>query len=228
MRAALSILKNNLNNSNLTKDNINAFKNNLIYKSQHTKPLNPILCTQFYIRTYNIDLNATIEIKSEAQYLDQYDKIALTKGKLKSISILAHKDTMNKKGLQNLLQLKNHEDFIYFFENHYIRCCLNFEDKQKREINLMPLFHYHSLLSINKAILSKENSGDLQFGSSFYVSTNYSWKYLNFTKFQKSLSKIKLIYSPYSNKKYYIKVNQNIYNTLKILTNASILKEFIK
>ncbi|WKC74835.1 hypothetical protein QIA36_00505 (plasmid) [Borreliella yangtzensis] len=228
MSATLNILKKNLNNSNITKDDMNAFKNNLIYKSNFIKPLNPILCAQFYIRTYNVDSNATIEIKSEAQYLDQYDKIALTKGKLKSISILAHKNTMNKKGLQNLLQLKNHEDFIDFFENNYIRCCLNFEDKQKREINLMPLFHYHSLLSINKAILSKEKSGNLQFGSSFYVSTNYSWKYLNFTKFQKSLSKIKIIYSPYSNKKYYIKLSQNIYDTLKILTNASRLKEFIK
>lgn len=205
-----------------------AFKTNFTYKSEHIKPLNPILCAQFYIRTYNIDSNATIEIKSEAQYLDQYDQITLTKGKLKSISILAHKKSMDTKGLSNLLKLKNHEDFIYFYDNNYIRCCLNFEDKQKREINLMPLFHYHSLLSINKAILNQNKSGDLQFGSSFYVSTNYSWKYLSFTKFQKSLNKIKLIYSPYSNKKYYIKVSQNIYNTLKILTNASKLKEFIK
>ncbi|WP_215540774.1 hypothetical protein [Borreliella bavariensis] len=205
-----------------------AFKTNYTYKSEHIKPLNPILCAQFYIRTYNIDSNATIEIKSEAQYLDQYDQITLTKGKLKSISILAHKKSMDTKGLSNLLKLKNHEDFIYFYDNNYIRCCLNFEDKQKREINLMPLFHYHSLLSINKAILNQNKSGDLQFGSSFYVSTNYSWKYLSFTKFQKSLNKVKLIYSPYSNKKYYIKVSQNIYNTLKILTNASKLKEFIK
>ncbi|AAT93820.1 MULTISPECIES: hypothetical protein [Borreliella] len=205
-----------------------AFKTNFTYKSEHIKPLNPILCAQFYIRTYNIDSNATIEIKSEAQYLDQYDQITLTKGKLKSISILAHKKSMDIKGLSNLLKLKNHEDFIYFYDNNYIRCCLNFEDKQKREINLMPLFHYHSLLSINKAILNQNKSGDLQFGSSFYVSTNYSWKYLSFTKFQKSLNKVKLIYSPYSNKKYYIKVSQNIYNTLKILTNASKLKEFIK
>ncbi|AEW69223.1 MULTISPECIES: hypothetical protein [Borreliella] len=205
-----------------------AFKTNFTYKSEHIKPLNPILCAQFYIRTYNIDSNATIEIKSEAQYLDQYDQITLTKGKLKSISILAHKKSMDTKGLSNLLKLKNHEDFIYFYDNNYIRCCLNFEDKQKREINLMPLFHYHSLLSINKAILNQNKSGDLQFGSSFYVSTNYSWKYLSFTKFQKSLNKVKLIYSPYSNKKYYIKVSQNIYNTLKILTNASKLKEFIK
>ncbi|WP_031478275.1 hypothetical protein [Borreliella garinii] len=205
-----------------------AFKTDFTYKSEHIKPLNPILCAQFYIRTYNIDSNATIEIKSEAQYLEQYDKITLTKGQLKSISILAHKKSMDEKGLNNLLKLKNHEDFIYFYENNYIRCCLNFEDKQKREINLMPLFHYHSLLSINKAILNQNKSGDLQFGSSFYVSTNYSWKYLSFTKFQKSLNKIKLIYSPYSNKKYYIKVSQNIYNTLKILTNASKLKEFIK
>lgn len=205
-----------------------AFKTDFTYKSEHIKPLNPILCAQFYIRTYNIDSNATIEIKSEAQYLDQYDQITLTKGKLKSISILAHKKSMDTKGLSNLLKLKNHEDFIYFYDNNYIRCCLNFEDKQKREINLMPLFHYHSLLSINKAILSQNKSGDLQFGSSFYVSTNYSWKYLSFTKFQKSLNKVKLIYSPYSNKKYYIKVSQNIYNTLKILTNASKLKEFIK
>lgn len=205
-----------------------AFKTDFTYKSEHIKPLNPILCTQFYIRTYNIDSNATIEIKSEAQYLDQYDQITLTKGKLKSISILAHKKSMDTKGLSNLLKLKNHEDFIYFYDNNYIRCCLNFEDKQKREINLMPLFHYHSLLSINKAILNQNKSGDLQFGSSFYVSTNYSWKYLSFTKFQKSLNKVKLIYSPYSNKKYYIKVSQNIYNTLKILTNASKLKEFIK
>ncbi|WP_215537548.1 hypothetical protein [Borreliella bavariensis] len=205
-----------------------AFKTNFTYKSEHIKPLNPILCAQFYIRTYNIDSNATIEIKSEAQYLDQYDQITLTKGKLKSISILAHKKSMDTKGLSNLLKLKNHEDFIYFYDNNYIRCCLNFEDKQKREINLMPLFHYHSLLSINKAILNQNKSGDLQFGSSFYVSTNYSWKYLSFTKFQKSLNKVKLIYSPYSNKKYYIKISQNIYNTLKILTNASKLKEFIK
>ncbi|APS99353.1 hypothetical protein Bmayo_04510 (plasmid) [Borreliella mayonii] len=205
-----------------------AVKNNLIYKSQYLKPLNPILCTEFYIRTYNLDSNSTIEIKSEAQYLDQYDKITLTKGKLKSISILAEKNNMDKKGLKNLLQLKNHKDFNYFYENNYIRCCLNFEDKQKKEINLMPLFHYHSFLSINKAILSKEKDGNLQFGSSFYVSTNYSWKYLSFAKFQKSLNKIKLIYSPYSNKKYYIKVSQNIYDTLKILTNASNLKEFIK
>ncbi|ACL35113.1 hypothetical protein [Borreliella garinii] len=205
-----------------------AFKTDFIYKSEHIKPLNPILCAQFYIRTYNIDSNATIEIKSEAQYLEQYDKITLTKGQLKSISILAHKKSMDEKGLNNLFKLKNHEDFIYFYENNYIRCCLNFEDKQKREINLMPLFHYHSLLSINKAILSQNKSGDLQFGSSFYVSTNYSWKYLSFTKFQKSLNKVKLIYSPYSNKKYYIRVSQNIYNTLKILTNASKLKEFIK
>ncbi|WP_029357959.1 hypothetical protein [Borreliella garinii] len=205
-----------------------AFKTDFTYKSEHIKPLNPILCAQFYIRTYNIDSNATIEIKSEAQYLEQYDKITLTKGQLKSISILAHKKSMDEKGLNNLLKLKNHEDFIYFYENNYIRCCLNFEDKQKREINLMPLFHYHSLLSINKAILNQNKSGDLQFGSSFYVSTNYSWKYLSFTKFQKSLNKIKLIYSPYSNKKYYIKVSQNIYNTLTILTNASKLKEFIK
>lgn len=205
-----------------------AFKTDFTYKSEHIKPLNPILCAQFYIRTYNIDSNATIEIKSEAQYLDQYDQITLTKGKLKSISILAHKKSMDTKGLSNLLKLKNHEDFIYFYDNNYIRCCLNFEDKQKREINLMPLFHYHSLLSINKAILSQNKSGDLQFGSSFYVSTNYSWKYLSFAKFQKSLNKVKLIYSPYSNKKYYIKVSQNIYNTLKILTNASKLKEFIK
>lgn len=205
-----------------------AFKTDFTYKSEHIKPLNPILCAQFYIRTYNIDSNATIEIKSEAQYLDQYDQITLTKGKLKSISILAHKKSMDTKGLSNLLKLKNHEDFIYFYDNNYIRCCLNFEDKQKREINLMPLFHYHSLLSINKAILNQNKSGDLQFGSSFYVSTNYSWKYLSFTKFQKSLNKVKLIYSPYSNKKYYIKVSQNIYNTLKILTNASKLKEFIK
>lgn len=205
-----------------------AFKTDFTYKSEHIKPLNPILCAQFYIRTYNMDSNATIEIKSEAQYLDQYDQITLTKGKLKSISILAHKKSMDTKGLSNLLKLKNHEDFIYFYDNNYIRCCLNFEDKQKREINLMPLFHYHSLLSINKAILSQNKSGDLQFGSSFYVSTNYSWKYLSFTKFQKSLNKVKLIYSPYSNKKYYIKVSQNIYNTLKILTNASKLKEFIK
>ncbi|WP_210371545.1 hypothetical protein [Borreliella garinii] len=205
-----------------------AFKTDFTYKSEHIKPLNPILCAQFYIRTYNIDSNATIEIKSEAQYLEQYDKITLTKGQLKSISILAHKKSMDEKGLNNLFKLKNHEDFIYFYENNYIRCCLNFEDKQKREINLMPLFHYHSLLSINKAILNQNKSGDLQFGSSFYVSTNYSWKYLSFTKFQKSLNKIKLIYSPYSNKKYYIKVSQNIYNTLKILTNASKLKEFIK
>ncbi|WKC77583.1 hypothetical protein QIA30_00490 (plasmid) [Borreliella turdi] len=206
---------------------MNAIKN-LIYKSEYTKPLNPIFCTQFYIRTYNIDSNATIEIKSEAQYLDQYDKITLTKGKLKSISILAHKNSMDKRGLKNLLKLKNHKDFIYLYENNYIRCCLNFEDKYKREINLMPLFHYHSLLSINKAILNKDKSGDLQFGSSFYVSTNYSWKYLSFSKFQKSLNKVKLIYSPYSNKKYYIKISQNIYNTLKILTNALKLKEFIK
>ncbi|APQ15618.1 hypothetical protein BLA33_04540 (plasmid) [Borreliella garinii] len=205
-----------------------AFKTDFTYKSEHIKPLNPILCAQFYIRTYNIDSNATIEIKSETQYLDQYDQITLTKGKLKSISILAHKKSMDTKGLSNLLKLKNHEDFIYFYDNNYIRCCLNFEDKQKREINLMPLFHYHSLLSINKAILNQNKSGDLQFGSSFYVSTNYSWKYLSFTKFQKSLNKVKLIYSPYSNKKYYIKVSQNIYNTLKILTNASKLKEFIK
>lgn len=205
-----------------------AFKTDFTYKSEHIKPLNPILCAQFYIRTYNIDSNATIEIKSEAQYLDQYDQITLTKGKLKSISILAHKKSMDTKGLSNLLKLKNHEDFIYFYDNNYIRCCLNFEDKQKREINLMPLFHYHSLLSINKAILNQNKSGNLQFGSSFYVSTNYSWKYLSFTKFQKSLNKVKLIYSPYSNKKYYIKVSQNIYNTLKILTNASKLKEFIK
>lgn len=205
-----------------------AFKTDFIYKGEHIKPLNPILCAQFYIRTYNIDSNATIEIKSEAQYLDQYDQITLTKGKLKSISILAHKKSMDTKGLSNLLKLKNHKDFIYFYDNNYIRCCLNFEDKQKREINLMPLFHYHSLLSINKAILNQNKSGDLQFGSSFYVSTNYSWKYLSFTKFQKSLNKVKLIYSPYSNKKYYIKVSQNIYNTLKILTTASKLKEFIK
>lgn len=204
------------------------FKNNLVYKRKYIKPLNPILFTQFYIRTYNIKSNASIEIKSEAQYLGQYDKITLTKGKLKSVSILAHKNTMDKKGLKNLLKLKNHDDFNYFYENNYIRCCLNFEDKQKREINLMPLFHYHSLLSINQAILNKDKSGDLQFGSSFYVSTNYSWKYLNFTKFQKSLYKVKLIYSPYSNKKYYIKVSQNIYDTLKILTDASKLREFIK
>ncbi len=92
----------------------------------------------------------------------------------------------------------------------------------------MPLFHYHSLLSINKAILSNDKEGNLQFGSSFYVSTNHSWKYLNFAKFQKSLNKIKLIYSNYSNKKYYIKVSQSIYDALKILTNASRLKEFIK
>ncbi|WNY67332.1 hypothetical protein [Borreliella lusitaniae] len=207
---------------------MNAFKKNLIYKSKYTNPLNPILCTEFYIRTYNTDLNAKIEIKSKAKYLDQYDNISLTKGKLKSISILAYKNHMDKKGLKNLLQLKKHEDFIHFYENNYIKCCLNFEDKQKREINLMPLFHYHSLLSINKAILNKERSGDLQFGSSFYVSTNYSWKYLNFTKFQKSLNKIKLIYSPYSGRKYYIKLSQNIYDTLKIITNASQLKEFIK
>ncbi|AJA90754.1 hypothetical protein OY14_04655 (plasmid) [Borreliella chilensis] len=207
---------------------MNSFKNNLIYKSKYTKPLNPILCSQFYIRTYNTDSNATIEIKSEAQYLDQYDKITLTKGKLKSISILAHKNNMDKKGLKNLLKLKNHKDFINFYENNYIRCCLNFEDKQKKVINLMPLFHYHSLSSINKAITNKDKSGDLQFGSSFYVSTNYSWKYLNFTKFKKGLGKIKLIYSPYSNKKYYLKVSQNIYNTIEILTNTSKLKEFIK
>ncbi|MBB6208336.1 hypothetical protein [Borreliella lanei] len=207
---------------------MSAVKNNLIYKSEHLKPLNPILYTQFYIRTYNVDSNATIEIKSEAQYLDQYDKITLTKGKLKSISILAQKNNMDKKGLKNLLQLKNHKDFYNFYENNYIRCCLNFEDKQKKEINLMPLFHYHSLLSINKAILGKEKDGDLQFGSSFYVSTNYSWKYISFAKFQKTLNKVKLIYSPYSNKKYYIKISQNIYDTLKILTNPSKLKEFIK
>ncbi|MBB6213410.1 hypothetical protein QIA17_00480 (plasmid) [Borreliella californiensis] len=207
---------------------MNAVKNNLIYKSEHIKPLNPILCAQFYIRNYAVDSNATIEIKSEAQYLEHYDKITLTKGKLKSISILAHKDSLDKKGLKNLLQLKNHKDFNYFYENNFIRCCLNFEDKHKREINLMPLFHYHSLLSINKAILNKDKYGDLQFGSSFYVSTNHSWKYLSFAKFQKSLNKVKLIYSPYSNKNYYIKVSQNIYNTLKILTNASNLKEFIK
>ncbi|SCW38918.1 hypothetical protein SAMN02983004_00902 [Borreliella japonica] len=206
---------------------MNAVKYNLIHKNQYTKPLNAILCTQFYIRTYNIDSNAKIEVKSESQYLGQYDKIATTKGKLKSISILAHKNNMDKAGLKNLLKLKNHKDFNYFYENNYIRCCLNFEDKQKREINLMPLFHYHSLLSINKAILANNKSGDLQFGSSFYVSTNHSWKYLNFTKFQKSLSKLKLFYSSYSNKKYYIKVSQNIFNTLKILTNASKLKEFI-
>ncbi|QFI14996.1 hypothetical protein QIA37_00525 (plasmid) [Borrelia sp. CA_690] len=207
---------------------MNAFKNNLIYKSKYTKPLNPILSTQFYIRTYEIDSNATIEIKSEAQYLEQCDKITLTKGKLKSISILAHKNNMDKKGLKTLLKLKNHKDFIYFYENNYIKCCLNFEDKYKREINVMPLFHYHSLLSINKAILNKNKSGDLEFGSSFYISTNHSWKYLNFTKFQKNLNKIKLIYSPYSNKKYYIKMSQNIYDTLQILTNATRLKEFIK
>lgn len=110
-----------------------AFKTDFTYKSEHIKPLNPILCAQFYIRTYNIDSNATIEIKSEAQYLEQYDKITLTKGQLKSISILAHKKSMDEKGLNNLLKLKNHEDFIYFYENNYIRCCLNFEDKQKRE-----------------------------------------------------------------------------------------------
>ncbi len=60
-----------------------AFKTDFTYKSEHIKPLNPILCAQFYIRTYNIDSNATIEIKSEAQYLEQYDKITLTKGQLK-------------------------------------------------------------------------------------------------------------------------------------------------
>ncbi len=207
---------------------MSAIKNTLIYKNEHAKPLNPILCAQFYIRTYSIDSKAAIEIKSEANYLGQYDKITLTKGKLKSISILAHKTSMDKKGLKNLLQLKNHKDFNHFYENNYIRCCLNFEDKQKKELNLMPLFHYHSLLSINKAILSNDKEGNLQFGSSFYVSTNHSWKYLNFAKFQKSLNKIKLIYSNYSNKKYYIKVSQSIYDALKILTNASRLKEFIK
>ncbi|MGF7101973.1 hypothetical protein [Borreliella kurtenbachii] len=207
---------------------MSAIENTLIYKNEHTKPLNPILCTQFYIRTYSVDSNAAVEIKSEAHYLDQYDKITLTKGKLKSISILAHKTSMDKKGLKNLLQLKNHKDYNYFYENNFIRCCLNFEDKQKKELNLMPLFHYHSLSSINKAILSKDKTGNLQFGSSFYVSTNHSWKYLSFAKFQKSLNKVKLIYSAYSNKKYYIKISQSIYDTLKILINASRLKEFIK
>ncbi|QMU99770.1 hypothetical protein F0310_04935 (plasmid) [Borrelia sp. A-FGy1] len=189
---------------------------------------NPFMQSQYYIRTYNLNLNSSMEIKVETRALGNQNHILLTKASLKSISILAHKKSMNRKGIQNLIKLKKHTEFNLFYDKNNIKFSLNFEDKNKRTINLVPHLNYHGLLSIYNAIKEGPKSGSLLFESSFYITIDYKWTFLNFLEFEKKLTKIKLIHSHETKYLYYLSISKNINKLLKILINNKKLKEFIK
>ncbi|AYE36904.1 hypothetical protein DB313_04570 (plasmid) [Borrelia turcica IST7] len=189
---------------------------------------NPFMQSQYYIRTYDLDLKTNMELKVETSVLGNQNHILLTKANLKSVSILAHKRSMNRKGMQNLIKLKKHADFNLFYDRNNIKYSLNFKDKKKRTINLVPHLNYHGLLSIYNAINEDLKSGTLLFESSFYVAIDYKWTFLNFLEFEKKLTKIKLIHSPETKYFYYLSMSKNINELLKTLINTRELKEFIK
>ncbi|AWG43332.1 hypothetical protein CR532_04845 (plasmid) [Candidatus Borreliella tachyglossi] len=189
---------------------------------------NPFMQAQYYIRTYPLQLNASIELKAETTSLDNQNIIMLTKAKLKSLSILAHKRSMNRKGIQNLIKLKNHADFKLFYDNNNIKYSLNFEDNHKKTINLIPYLNYHGLFSLHSAIKETPTSGTLLFASSFYVAIDFKWTYLNFLEFQKQITKIKLIHSRQLQYSYYLSISKNISQLLEILIDSKQLKEFIR
>nr|WKT13987.1 hypothetical protein LKV13_05075 [Borrelia sp. BU AG58] len=203
-------------------------QDNLIDMGNLKDNLNPFIQSQFYIRTYELDLNASMEVKVETNVLGNQNQILLTKANLKSISILAHKRSMNRKGMQNLIKLKKHTDFNLFYDRNNIKYSLNFEDRNKRTINLVPHLNYHGLLSIYNAIKEDPKSGRLLFESSFYVAIDYKWTFLNFLEFEKKLTKIKLIHSPGLRHLYYLSISKNINELLKTLIDTKQLKEFIK
>ncbi|UGQ17947.1 hypothetical protein [Borrelia sp. RT1S] len=203
-------------------------QDNLIDMGNLRDNFNPFMQSQYYIRTYDLDLNANMELKVETSLLGNQNQILITKAHLKSISILAHKRSMNRKGMQNLIKLKKHTEFNLFYDRNNIKYSLNFEDKNKRTINLVPHLNYHSLLSIYNAIKEDLKCGSLLFESSFYVAIDYKWTFLNFLEFEKKLTKIKLIHSPESKHFYYLSISKNISELLKTLIDTRQLKEFIK
>ncbi|WKC58657.1 hypothetical protein [Borrelia sp. P9F1] len=201
---------------------------NLIDMGNLRDNFNPFMQSQYYIRTYDLDLNTNMELKVETSLLGNQNQISLTKARLKSISILAHKRSMNRKGMQNLVKLKKHTEFNLFYDRNNIKYSLNFEDRNKRTINLVPHLNYHGLLSIYNAIREDLKSGSLLFESSFYVAIDYKWTFLNFLEFEKKLTKIKLIHSPESKYFYYLSISKNINELLKTLIDTRQLKEFIR